>query len=326
MSELPVYDDVVSAARQLDGHAVRTPLLESSILNEHLGGRVLIKPEVLQRTGSFKFRGAYNRLSRMTAAERRTGVVAFSSGNHAQGVALAAHLLGIPAIIVMPTDAPAVKVAGVRRYGGEIISYDRETGDREAISNELVEDNGATLVPSFDDPFIIAGQGSCGLEIAQDCEAAGIAPDLLLCGAGGGGLIAGIGLAMKQHFPDADLWAVEPEGFDDHARSLEAGKRLSNPRQTGSIQDAILTPAPGRLTFALNRRNLSGAVSVSDDETLDAMAFAFSHLKLVGEPGGVSSLAALLAGKVTLDGRTAIAVLTGGNVDPAIFQRALARA
>lgn len=326
MNALPGYEDVLSAARQLDGHAVRTPLLESSVLNEQLGGRVLLKPEVLQRTGSFKFRGAYNRLSRMTTAERKTGVVAFSSGNHAQGVALAAHLLGIPAVIVMPTDAPQVKVAGVKRYGAEIISYDRETGDREAIAAELVEDNGATLVPSFDDPFIIAGQGTCGLEIAQDCAAQGITPDLLLCGAGGGGLIAGSGLALKQHFPDAEIWAVEPDGFDDHARSLDAGKRLSNARQTGSIQDAILTPAPGKLTFALNRSQLSGAVSVTDDETLDAMAFAFSHLKLVGEPGGVSSLAALLAGKVPLNGRTAVAILTGGNVDPAIFKRALDRA
>ena len=323
--QLPTYDDVRSASDQLTGHAVRTPLLESTELNARTGGRVLLKPEMLQRTGSFKFRGAYNRLSRLTAEERTKGVVAFSSGNHAQGVALAARLLGMEATIVMPTDAPQVKVEGVRRYGGKIVTYDREADDREAIAGELVGDSGATLVPAFDDPFVMAGQGTCGLEIAQDCEARDIVPEVILCAAGGGGLIAGVGLAIRHHFSGAEIWAVEPEGFDDYRRSLAAGERLSNDRLSGSIQDSIMTPAPGRLTFAVNQQHLAGGVTVSDDETLDAIAFAFTHLKLVGEPGGISSLAALLAGKIDLDGRTCVAVLTGGNVDPAIFKRALER-
>ena len=325
MDERPQYDDVVSAARQLAGHAIRTPLLENEYLNARLGGRVLIKPEVLQRTGSFKFRGAYNRLSRLSAAEKANGVVAFSSGNHAQGVAYAAKLLGIHAVIVMPTDAPNVKVEGVRRYGGEIVSYDRATADRVAIANELVGRTGGIVVPSFDDPFIIAGQGTTGLEIAQDCEAMDVSPDLLLCGAGGGGLIAGTGLAMKRHFPQTEIWAVEPEDFDDHRRSLKADARVANKRLSGSIQDAILTDMPGALTFPINRKSLAGGLVVSDDDTLDAMAVAFAHLKLVVEPGGIPSLAALLSGKIALDGRTAVCILTGGNVDPAVFQKALER-
>lgn len=325
VQQLPDYTDVLEAARRLTGEAVHTPLLESDVLNARMGGRVLIKAECLQRTGSFKFRGAFNRLSLIPEADRARGVVAFSSGNHAQGVACAAQLLGIPAIIVMPSDAPKVKAAGVRRYGAEIVAYDRERDDREAIAAKYVEDRGMTLVPSYDDPFIVAGQGTCGLEIARDLENLAITPDALICCTGGGGLIAGIGLAIRHHFPKTEIWAAEPEGFDDHARSLAAGERVKNKRLGGSLQDALLTPSPGAITFALNRKQLAGAVQTTDDEALDAVAFAWAHLKLVAEPGGATALGAVLAGKIDLEDRTTVCVITGGNVDPDVYRRALDR-
>jgi threonine dehydratase len=325
MSGSPGIDDIRDAAQQISGQAVRTPLLENDTLNERLGGRVLIKPECLQRTGSFKFRGAYNRLSRIADADRHKGVVAFSSGNHAQGVALAAKLLGIPATIVMPSDAPAIKVEGVGRMGGNIVSYDRATGDREAISQELVEESGAVLVPSYDDPHIIAGQGTAGLEIADDLDALGVTPDQLVCCTGGGGLIAGTGMAVRDRFPDCALWAAEPEGFDDHGRSLAAGERVENPRRSGSIQDAIITPTPGRLTFPINREQLTGGVTASDADTLDAIAFIWKHLKLVAEPGGATAFATLLNGQVATRDKVTVVLITGGNVDPVIFRQALDR-
>lgn len=325
MDRLPVFSDVEDAARRIAGEAVRTPLLENDALNERLGGRVLIKPECLQRTGSFKFRGAYNRLSRIAPEAREKGVVAFSSGNHAQGVALAARLLGIPATIVMPSDAPKIKSNGVRRLGGKVVEFNRETEDREAVSAEIVARTGATLVPSYDDPYIIAGQGTAGLEAAQDLQERGIVPDQFVCCAGGGGLIAGCGLAMKHFFPDCDLLAAEPEGFDDHRRSLMAGERVANARKTGSLQDAIITQIPGKLTFQLNQAQLSGAVTASDDDTLDAIAFIWKHLKLVAEPGGATAFASLLNGQADTRGRTTIVLITGGNVDPDVFKQALDR-
>lgn len=325
MQQLPEYSDVLEAARRIAAEAVHTPLLESRTLNARTGGRVLVKAECLQRTGSFKFRGAFNRLSLIPEADRARGVVAFSSGNHAQGVACAAQLLGIPAIIVMPSDAPKVKAAGVRRYGADIVAYDRETDDREAIAARYVDERGMTLVPSYDDPFIVAGQGTCGLEIAQELGARDITPDALVCCTGGGGLIAGIGLAMRHHFANVELWAAEPEGFDDHARSLAAGERQRNKRLGGSIQDALLTPSPGTITFPINRAQLTGAVQTSDDEALDAMAFAFADLKLVAEPGGATALGAILSGKIDVKDRTVVCVVTGGNVDADIFRRALDR-
>lgn len=325
MQQLPEYSDILDAARRIAAEAVHTPLLENEVLNTRTGGRVLIKPECLQRTGSFKFRGAFNRLSLIPEAERPRGVVAFSSGNHAQGVACAAKLLGIPAIIVMPSDAPKVKADGVRRYGAEIVAYDREKDDREAIAATYVEERGMTLVPSYDDPFIVAGQGTCGLEIARSLENLNLTPDALVCCTGGGGLIAGIGLAMLHHFPKVEIWAAEPEGFDDHARSLAAGERVSNTRLGGSVQDALLTPSPGKVTFALNQRQLTGAVQTTDDEALDAVAFAHANLKLVAEPGGATALGAILSGKIDVKGRTVVCVLTGGNVDPEIYRRALDR-
>ncbi|WP_421791796.1 threonine ammonia-lyase [Hyphobacterium sp.] len=323
MTGLPTYEDVLEAARQIKGEAVRTPLLENDVLNAQLGGRVLIKPECLQRTGSFKFRGAYNRLSRLNEAERAKGVVAFSSGNHAQGVALAARLLGIPATIVMPSDAPAIKAEGVKRFGGTIVPYDRETESREEISARLVEEQGATLVPSYDDIYIMAGQGTVGLEVAEDLTARGLNPDQFVCCTGGGGLIGGSGLAIRQHFPRCELWAAEPEGFDDHKRSLEAGDWVANARKSGSIQDAIITPEPGRLTFQLNRKQLTGAVTASDDDTLRAIAFQWKQLKLVAEPGGSTAFASLFNGQIDTKDKTTVVVVTGGNVDPAIFRQAL---
>lgn len=325
MDRLPVFSDVEDAARQIAGEAVRTPLLENDALNELLGGRVLIKPECLQRTGSFKFRGAYNRLSRISPEAREKGVVAFSSGNHAQGVALAARLLGMPAIIVMPSDAPKIKSDGVRRLGGEVVEFDRETEDREAVSAEIVDRTGATLVPSYDDPFIIAGQGTAGLEVAEDLRLLGVELDQFVCCTGGGGLIAGCGLAMKQAYPDCEIFAAEPEGFDDHRRSLMAGERVANARKSGSLQDAIITPMPGKLTFQLNQKQLSGAVTASDDDTLEALGFIWKHLKLVAEPGGATAFASLLNGQISTQGKTTVVLITGGNVDPAIFRQALDR-
>jgi threonine dehydratase len=320
----PTFADLEDAARRLEGQAVRTPLLENPALNERVGGRVLLKPESLQVSGSFKFRGAYNRMCRLSEDERRRGVVAYSSGNHAQGVAAAARRLGMPALIVMPSDAPAVKVAGVRSFGGEVRLYDRWTESREAIGAEIARDRGAVLVPPFDDPFVMAGQGTTGLEIAVQARELGAEIDILLCGASGGGLIGGIGLAFEQLSPSSDVYVVEPEHFDDHRRSLEAGERTDHEPGAVSICDALMAPMPGEVTWPVNRRTLKGGLTVSDAEVAEAMRYAFSALKLVVEPGGAVGLAALLAGKPPVEGRTVAVVCSGGNVDPALFSRILA--
>jgi threonine dehydratase len=304
---------------------VRTPLLRSDALDHAVGGKVFIKPECLQRTGSFKFRGAYNRLCRLSAEERRTGVVAFSSGNHAQGVASAAQILGLPAVIVMPSDAPAVKVEATRGYGAEVVFYDRFTQSREAISAEIASQRGAVVVPSFDDFHIMAGQGTAGLEAAEQLRAMGVEADILSCPASGGGFIAGIGLAFEVLSSTTRLYVAEPAGFDDHGQSLAAGHRVAITPPGPSLCDALLAPTPGELTFAINQRLLSGAVQASDDEALDAMAFAFRHLKLVLEPGGAVALAALLQGRLPLDGGTALIIASGGNVDPDVYVRAISR-
>lgn len=321
--KLPDFADVQAAALALAGRAVVTPLLEYPELNERLGGRLLIKPEVLQRTGSFKFRGAYNRLSRIPEAERARGVLAYSSGNHAQGVAAAAQLLGLPATIVMPEDAPAIKVANTRAYGAEIVFYDRYSQAREAIAEGLLAESGATLVKPYDDPAVIAGQGTCGLELVHQAEGRGARLDAVLLCCGGGGLSSGSALAIKQLSPDTEVYSVEPEQFDDTARSLASGQRERNDPAARSICDALLAPTPGELTFALNSRLLSGGLAVSDGEVMAAMAYAFRKLKLVVEPGGAVCLAAVLAGKVALAGRAVALTLSGGNVDPATLQTAL---
>jgi len=318
------FADIQAAAVRLAGHAVRTPLIESPALNERLAGRVLIKPETLQRAGAFKFRGAYNRLSRLSAEERRRGVVAFSSGNHAQGVALAAQLLGCPALIVMPSDSPAVKVAGTRGFGAEIRFYDRLTEDRMAIAAEIAAERGGVVVPPYDDPHVIAGQGTVGLEIVEQARALSLELDRVLCPAGGGGLIAGLGVAVKALSPDTQVWGAEPAGFDDTRRSLASGRRETNDADARSFCDALLAPTPGDLTWPINSQTLTGVAAVTDAEVAEAMRYAFSVLKLVVEPGGCVALAAALAGKVDLKGRTAAIVCSGGNVDPALFTRVLA--
>lgn len=326
MDTLPTATDVRSAALRIEGKAYKTPLLESPLLNEMLGLRLLVKPETLQRTGSFKFRGAYNRISRIPEDQRAGGVVAFSSGNHAQGVAAAAQILGLPALIVMPQDAPAIKVANTRAYGAQIVFYDRFGGDREEIANTQVAQRKATLIRPFDDPMIIAGQGTVGLEIAQQARAFGATLDSVLCPCGGGGLVGGISLALASESPQTKVYGVEPVEFDDTARSLAAGKPMSIEPGGTSICDSLLTPQPGLLTLKINARHLAGMLSVTDEAVCQAMQCAFKYLKLVVEPGGAVALAAVLSGQYEGHGKTLGVVLSGGNVDEDVFRKALAQA
>ena len=316
---LPTFDDVEAAAGRLSGIARRTPLLAETPLDELTGGRVLLKIESLQRTGSFKIRGAYNRLVQMGPDERAAGVVAYSSGNHAQGVALAAAMLGIRATIVMPSDAPRAKLEGTRALGADIVTYDRERESREAIASKLAAELAATLVPSFDDPHVVAGQGTVGLELMQQARELDMTPDQVLMACSGGGLVSGSALAIRELSPTTDVICVEPAGFDDARRSLEAGRRMTNAKGARSICDALLAPSPGLLTFALMRQLLAGGVAVTDAQVQAAMAWAFRHLKLVVEPGGAVALAAVLAGQVPTHGRTTAIVISGGNVDPTMF-------
>ncbi len=314
------FDGVLDAARQIRGVAVRTPLLESEALNERLGGRVLMKAENLQTVGAFKFRGAYNRISRLTDEEKTRGVVAYSSGNHAQAVAAAAQAVGTDAIIVMPADSPAVKVEGVRHYGGEIRFYDRYGESREDIGEEIARTKGSVLVRPFDDPFIIEGQGTAGLEMIEEARVRGADYDQLLCGTSGGGLIAGINLAFEAMSPETVGYGVEPAAYNDTALSIAAGERMTHaPVERPSICDALMTDRPGELTFPINQRRLKDILTVTDDEVAEAVRFAFRWLKVVVEPGGAVSLAALLAGKVEARGLTTGIVLSGGNIDPALF-------
>ena len=320
---LPTIDDILTAAERLKGQAVRTPLLESSLLNDRLGGRLLLKPECLQRTGSFKFRGAYNTIAALPDEVRKRGVVAYSSGNHAQGVAAAAQAMGISATIVMPADAPAIKTNNTKAYGAKVIHYDRFTEDRDAIAKRIADDEGATLVPPYDHPMVIAGQGTVGLEIAEDCEKLGVTPDAVLICCGGGGFTAGVSIATTDRLPGTELYAVEPHDFDDTARSLGTGTREVVPAGNRSICDALLSPQPGALTFQINHRLLSGALSATDGEVLFAMRTLFEDLKLVAEPGGAVCVAAILAGKIDIRGKVMVATISGGNVDPELFTRAL---
>lgn len=321
---LPTSADVDAAAQRLAGVALRTPLISSPVLDQLTGGRVFLKAETLQRTGSFKFRGAYNRLSTIPAQRRAGGVVAFSSGNHAQGVAAAAKLLAMPAVIVMPSDAPRPKRERTAAFGAAIVSYDRVRDDREAIARSIAEERGAVLVPPYDDPLVIAGQGTAGREIVEDLAALGLAPDVVIVNASGGGLIAGIALAVKSRVPTAQLYTAEPEGFDDHARSFRSGRRERNAAATGTICDALMAAMPGEITFEINRSLVGGGVSANDEEIGRAVAFAFRELKLVVEPGGAVALAALLAGKIDVRDRVTVAVLSGGNIDAELFSRLVA--
>lgn len=316
--------DVRDAAERISGAIIRTPLLEFAPLNERVGHRVLVKFEGAQHTGSFKFRGAYNRLSRIPDEQRPQGVVAWSSGNHAQGVAAAARLLDIPATIVMPSDAPTIKVANTRALGAQVVPYDRFTQSREAIATALAAERDAVLVPSFDDPYIIAGQGTAGLEIWEQAQAAGVQIGRVLVCCGGGGLVAGIATAIKDEAPGVAIYSVEPAAFDDTARSLASGVRESVEAQALSICDALLAPSPGALTFPINKALLSGGLCVTDDQVRDAMRFAFEKMKLVIEPGGAVALAAALDSIAPpADGATVV-VISGSNVDPQAYAQIIA--
>jgi len=321
---LPGFDDVRAAAARIAGHARRTPLLVGTPLDAITGGRILLKLETLQHTGSFKFRGAYNRLAQLDAAQRAAGVVAFSSGNHAQGVAAAARLLGVPATIVMPADAPRVKMQNTLALGAEVVTYDRLRESREEIAARLATERGAVLVPSFDDPDIIAGQGTVGLEIADQAADLGLRIDDVVVCTSGGGLVAGIALAFQSLSPGTRIWSAEPEGHDDHRRSLASGRRETNAPGTRSICDALLAPSPGELTFEINRRLLAGGLAASDTEVRSAIAFAARTLKLVVEPGGAVALASLLAGRLDASGRSIAVVLSGGNIDDELLRNVLA--
>ena len=321
---LPTLDDVRDAAIAIAPHAVRTPLLESPFLNERIGARVLLKAEVLQRTGSFKFRGAYNCVSRIDANIHPGGVVACSSGNHAQGVAEAARICGIPAVIVMPADAPALKIERTRRSGADIVLYDRYKEDRDAIAAAISAERKMAFVAPFDNFYVIAGQGTVGLELAAQAKAVGAELEAVLVPASGGGLSAGTALAVMSAMPDARVYTVEPEGFDDHARSLKSGTRESNAPGASSICDALLMTQPGELTFAMNKDRLAGGLVVTDEEVRAAVAFAFRELKLVVEPGGAAALAALLGGHYLISGAPIALVLSGGNIDAPVLAQCLA--
>ena len=316
--------DLHRAAERIAGRAVRTPLLAAPALDELTGGRVLLKCETLQRTGSFKFRGAYNALAALDRIERERGVVAVSSGNHAQGVAEAARLFGVKATIVMPADAPAIKRQRTERSGARVVTYDRASEDRDAVAARILAEAGGTLVHPYNDPLVIAGQGTIGLEIAADARAIGLVPDAVLIPCGGGGLSAGVGLAVRDAFPEAEILLVEPEGFDDYGRSLREGAIAANPTTAGSVCDALLAPSPGPIGLVINRLNGASGQVVRDDEALAAVAFAFRELKLVVEPGGAVGLALLLARRAEFHGRAVVIVLSGGNLDEAMLGRALA--
>lgn len=322
----PTFNDVCDARERIKGHAVRTPLLESSALNARVGGRVLIKPECLQRTGSFKFRGAWNCISRLDEAKRKNGVVAYSSGNHAQGVAAAAQLRDMPAVIVMPEDTPEIKKNNTRNLGAEVVTYDRAGQSRLKIAQALAEERDAVIVPPFDHPDIIAGQGTAGAEIIEDASARDAKLDAMLVCTGGGGLSAGVALSFQALSPDTDVYCVEPEKFDDYTRSLARGERQTNSAATGSMCDALLSGTPGELTFAINRNLLAGGLVVTDDEVAEAMRYAFTVLKLVVEPGGAVALAAVLSGKIDCADQTVGVMVSGGNVDPHLMSEVLAAA
>lgn len=312
-----------AAATRIHGHALRTPLLNSGFLDEIAGRRIWIKPECLQHTGSFKFRGAYSALSALDPVSRANGVIAFSSGNHAQGVALAARMHGTSAVIIMPSDAPQLKIDNTRAYGAEVVLYKRGGEDRDEIGDRLSRERGLTLVKPFDEPEVIAGQGTTGLEIAQDANAMGITnADVIVC-CGGGGLTSGIALALEADAPTLRVRPAEPEGFDDVARSLRSGVIESNAASSGNICDAIITPQPGVIPFPIMKRLCGPGLVISEDEALSAMAQAFLRLKLVAEPGGAAALAAALHRPDEIQGDDVIVTISGGNVDPAMFTRAL---
>ena len=324
LPKTPNIDCVRAAAVRIQSHVVRTPLLESPHLNAIVGGRLLVKAEPLQRTGSFKFRGAFNTLSQLSEAERAKGVLAYSSGNHAQGVAAAAEILGIKATILMPEDAPKVKVENTKSYGASVVHFNRYTESREEIGKKMAFESGTALVKPYDDVRVIAGQGTMGLEIAEQLQELEMSPDAVLAPCGGGGLISGLSLAIKAEFPDAQIYSAEPEHYDDTAQSVAAQRIIAVEPKHKTICDAIMTPEPGELTFSIIRNLVNGGLVVSDKETRNAMCHAFNRLKLVVEPGGCVALAALLSHKIDVKGKIVVAVCSGGNVDSALYAEILA--
>ena len=316
---------VKRAAARIEGKAAVTPLLENADLNEKVGGRVLMKAETLQHCGSFKFRGAYNLISQLSPEQRARGVLAWSSGNHAQGVARAARLFGAPATIVMPADAPAIKAEKVRAYGAKIVAYDRYRDDREAIGRSIAAEQGLALVPSYDHVDIIEGQGTLALEAAAQAEVLGARFDAFVVCCGGGGIASGCALALEAVSPQTEVWIAEPEHFDEAWASVKAGRRLVADQSRTTICDALASPSPGALTFPILQRLARGGATLTEDEVGAAMTYAFKHLKLVLEPGGAVALAAVLTGKVPAAGRTIGLTLSGGNVDPGLYAQILAR-
>lgn len=318
-------DMIEAAARRAAGHVRRTPLLSSPFLDDIAGRRVWVKTECLQHTGSFKFRGGWSAVSALAPGVRAKGVIAFSSGNHAQGVALAARMHGAPAVIIMPSDAPRMKIDNTRALGAEVVLYDRATEDRDAIGARLSEERGLTLIKPFDEPQVIAGQGTCGLEIAEQAAEVGITQAQVLVCCGGGGLTSGIALALEAKAPGMRVRPVEPEGFDDTARSLASGRIERNAVTSGGLCDAIVTPSPGQITFPILQRLCGPGLVVSDEEVLRTMALAFARLKVVAEPGGAVALAAALFHGDRIEGEDVIVTISGGNVDAPVFVDALER-
>ena len=313
---------IQAAAQRIAEHAIKTPLLENEVLNQRTRARVLLKPECLQKTGSFKFRGAFNKVAQLSAEQLELGVVACSSGNHAQGLARAAQIVGCPATIVMPKDAPQIKIDNTKRYGAKIVPYDRYTESREAIAQDIADETGALFVPPYDDFDIMAGQGTVGLEIAETCLARSCSIDTVLVAASGGGLAAGVSTAIQPLMPSTNIMTVEPVAYDDHARSFAEGSRVTNPDTDPSICDALLAPEPGAHTFEVNQTTISRGLTVTDEQVKDAIRFAFLELKLVVEPGGAATLAAMLNYE-ELQQQTVAIVLSGGNIDPKLFMNIL---
>ena len=320
---IPTYQDILSAAQTIKGEAVRTPLMRCDALDAATGCKVFVKPENLQRTGSFKFRGAFNAISKLSDEERAKGVLANSSGNHAQGVGVASRLFNCASTIIMPEDAPVMKVERTKSFGAKVIHFDRATEDRELILEEVREQTGSTVVHPYNNAMVIAGQGTVGLEIAEDMKAMDLPLDRVIACTGGGGLTSGVALSVKHHFPDVKVHSVEPVGFDDYKRSLESGKRERNATTAGSICDAIIAPSPGEIGFEINKELLHSGFVVTDDEALAAIKFAYEELKLVVEPGGAVALACALKHGREWEGETVAIILSGGNIDPEVFIRAI---
>ena len=313
---LPNIFDIKQAAKRISKHSILTPLIESSLLNRIAGGRILVKAETLQKTGAFKFRGALNALSLLNPKQKEMGVLAYSSGNHAHAIACAAQLLALKAHVVIPSDAPKIKLEGASSYGAHIHQYNRAEENREKLGQMLAEEHKLTIIKPYDEPTVIAGQGTTGLEIVDQCIRLNVLPDLIVVPTGGGGLIAGVGLAISDTWPNTKIYAAEPFGWDDHRLSIESGYRKSvTDTNFYSICDALLAPIPGKITYEINKNMLEKSLVVSDKEVIRAMALAFKYLKLVIEPGGAVALAAALTNQIDIYGKTIVVVASGGNID-----------